>query len=629
MKNKPIRFFLFLFCVLVSNNAVAAVDAASLSQLLISKMTVASATLSSTALIALGGFATLQLFITNYGLLKSGADIESAVAKFAAGIAWVGVCIYIISNGPGFISGVGNEFFSIPGLSLPTVGTVMSNTAKTAGVIGALAIPIGVASNTLGMFMVYLLLGTIGIGCFFAFKIFMLQLELGLIVMLSPLSFAFLGLNALKDQGIAPFKSLISLIYRVMIIGVILSAFSIVDDSVNAVFKNLSLTEIVSGGVGTVMDTLVAALGAYLLLAYLLFKSDSIAASLASGSTNMGTADVASAAAAGAAAGAAIATGGVAGAGAAKSGVSSVSDMMKKLGGGGGPSVSNAGGGGGGGGGGTGAKPSMMSTAMPKPESVSSGGAKAATAVDPNFGTSKQKDGYDAGPGGQYGAAEAPKPESGDGGSGGAPMRSESPGNPDSSMEQQIKGDAERVESAMNTPGGDPIAAADKRSRPGGTNASPAQSGKDTAPSSSRGSQDTGLLTPSNGDYAAALGGSGGPGSTAGDGVGGNTPGDSPAANQPPASAVPEGMATAQGQPPSSDLQKPESSSSSAEAAGITTSTSDQLDKMSKSMASLTDEMAKMKVPEKPSFLGELGKTNQHIAQEKAATVVSINTHAD
>jgi type IV secretion system protein TrbL len=94
--------------------------------------------------------------------------------------------------------------------------------------------------------------------------------------------------------------------------------------------------------VSDVWNPVFAGLMIFSLMGYLAFKSDAIAANLASGSTNMGTADVASAAAMGAAAGAAIATGGASvAAGAAKAG-QPMGDFMKSLAGSGGGSVSNA-----------------------------------------------------------------------------------------------------------------------------------------------------------------------------------------------------------------------------------------------------------------------------------------------
>jgi hypothetical protein len=78
------------------------------------------------------------------------------------------------------------------------------------------------------------------------------------------------------------------------------------------------------------------------LMGYLAFKSDAMAANLASGSTNLGTSDVASAAAMGAAAGAAVATGGASAVAGAAKGGQSMGDIMKSLAGSGGGTVSNA-----------------------------------------------------------------------------------------------------------------------------------------------------------------------------------------------------------------------------------------------------------------------------------------------
>ena len=352
MMKRNVYFLLFLISIgIASANAAGAapVDSNSLVTLLITNMATVTSTLSSKAIIWLGAFATVQFIVTNIGLLKSGGDIEQMFGKLIGSLMWIGFCTYVLANGPDFIASVGDDFFAIPGLTIPTAGTIMSNTAKTAAVLGALAIPVGFASNTIGMFMVYLILIILAIGCFFAFKIFMLQLELGLVVMLSPLSFSFLGLNALKDQGIAPFKSLISLGYRIILIGLILSAFNVVDESVRNAFASFTEASIMDG-IGNVIETLFAALGSYLLLMYLIFKSDSIAASLAGGTTSMGTADVASAAAMGASAGAAAVLAPAAAMGTASKPIESMSSFMGKMGFGGGGSISNAGGGGTGGG---------------------------------------------------------------------------------------------------------------------------------------------------------------------------------------------------------------------------------------------------------------------------------------
>lgn len=120
-----------------------------------------------------------------------------------------------------------------------------------------------------------------------------------------------------------------------------MTAFSEVSNAIGLAASSIDRTSIVTGSFADSIQKILAALGAYIVLVYFVWKSDAIAASLAGGSTSMGTADIAGAAAAGAAAGAAIATGGASLAAAGSSAPASIADFMKNIGGGGG-SVSNA-----------------------------------------------------------------------------------------------------------------------------------------------------------------------------------------------------------------------------------------------------------------------------------------------
>jgi type IV secretion system protein TrbL len=344
MKSNKIAIAVFI--ALFNFNSFAAgpaIGADSVLSMMESAMAPAINKLVAQALIWLGVFGMLQFVITNYRLLKSDGDIQVVIAKTAGSVAWLGVCIYIINNGPQFIGAVGNQMFGLLGLTLPTPGSIIASTIAVVASLAALAVGVGgvgiIGSTTAGMLLVYILLFILAIGMFFAFKIFMIQLELGLIVMLSPLSFSFLGLDALKDQGIAPFKALISLAYRIILLTVILSAFTEVGNVASAALSDVTLN-FITNGIGKAMSIVLSALGAYFMLAYLVYKSDSIAATLASGSTSMGTGDIASAAAAGAAAGAAVASGGAAAAAAGTNVPQSMSSFMRGLGGGG--SVSNA-----------------------------------------------------------------------------------------------------------------------------------------------------------------------------------------------------------------------------------------------------------------------------------------------
>ncbi|WP_304350896.1 hypothetical protein [Comamonas testosteroni] len=306
--------------------------------------------LTSTAISWLGVFAVIQFVITNYGVLKSDGDIQTVIAKLFASLTWIGVCLYIINNGPDFIQGVGDEMMGIVGFQLPSASGIITQTVKISAVVATVAVGASITpgvGDTIGQLLLYIAIGLLVVGLLFAFKVFMLQLELGLIALLAPLSFAFLGLSTLKDQGIAPFKSLLSFTYRVIILTVILSAFGKVSDAVVDTLSSISAATIIANGLGNIVDTVLAAMGAYLLLAFLVWKSDGIASSMASGSTSLGNSDIASAAAAGAAAGAVVASAGAAAAGGAAQAPQSMANFMSGLNGGG--SIKNAGGMGGGG----------------------------------------------------------------------------------------------------------------------------------------------------------------------------------------------------------------------------------------------------------------------------------------
>ena len=294
------------------------------------------------AIMWLGSFMGIQLLITNLGLLKSGADIEAVFAKLLGSLLWFGFVVYVMNNGADFIDSVGtsviNKFMPTwlsPGYILAIVTTIAGALITGIGLSGIMVL--GSGSPMLALVLTVIMFVIVGVGLYVSIKIFMLKLELGLILVLAPLSFSLLGLNALKDQGIAPFKALISLIYRIVLFGIVCTAFKEVGTVTTAALDAIDWGNI--GGWVDAIKVVFSAMFAFPMLGYLVYKSDSIASSLAGGSTNMGPGDIAAAAAAGAAAGAVVASGGaVVGSG---NPVQTMSNFMKSLGGSGG-SVSNA-----------------------------------------------------------------------------------------------------------------------------------------------------------------------------------------------------------------------------------------------------------------------------------------------
>ncbi len=333
MKNRyiPYSFLLFIF---YSLSAQALVNEVGVSTVVTAAMQAAATNkILPMALTWLGCFMSLQFVITNFGLLKSGADIEAVIGKLIGSMLWFGFCVYVLNGAPHWLDQVGTFIlnkFSI-GFGVTAIITITTSICGVLiGLITAVGTSVlGTGNVPLGMILVFALLFIFIAGMYMAIKIFMLSLELGLIVMLSPLSFSFLGLNALKDQGIAPFKALISLMYRIVLVGIINDAAAQVLQSTYTELSALDFSNLSAWTDG--FQLLLGLLVAYPILLFLLYKSDSLASSLAGGSTNLGAGDLAGAVSAGVAGGMAAHAAGQA----ASAGVTKMSDVLKNMMGGG------------------------------------------------------------------------------------------------------------------------------------------------------------------------------------------------------------------------------------------------------------------------------------------------------
>lgn len=308
-------------------------------------------TLQTKAIQWLSAFMLLQFILTNLNLLKSGADIQAVWAKALGSLFWFGFCYWAMENGPQLIANVSNGFFTTASEISGGGGTfdAADIISKGCGAAADLIAQVTDASSYISLVPAVIIAGLLGIAVvlvsgFIAFKVFLLKVEAMLIVMMAPMSMTFMALQATKDQGIAPFKSLISLIYRIILLAVILAALKSVGQNLDTVIASVNKDSWASGMWGALFSATVA----YTLLGFLAYKSDSMAANLASGSTSLGTNDAAMGAAMGAAVGAALVSGGVAAAGGTTSKVQSMADFMKNLNTGGGE-IKNAGPGSGGG----------------------------------------------------------------------------------------------------------------------------------------------------------------------------------------------------------------------------------------------------------------------------------------
>ena len=331
------RFIIFFTLFLLSGLAFAADPATpdiSIVNTVNEAIKLASTSIMPQALKWLGAFMGLQFVVTNINIIKSDGDLAAFTAKLLGTLLWFMFCFYVIQNGPDFINSVGNGVLTKFAPNLPSPGSII---AATLGICTSIFIGVvatgtsiaGIGNSSIAMTLVYICFFIFAIGSFMAIKLIMLQLELGLMVMMAPLNFSFLGLTALRDQGIAPFKSLMSLIFRIILLGVVFTAFSKVVETTGVQLDSYSWKNPFDWP--SKVELIFSALFAFPVCAYLVWKSDSIAASLASGSTNMGTGDVASAAAAGAALGAAAGAGGATAVETAGKAGQSMSDVIKNL----------------------------------------------------------------------------------------------------------------------------------------------------------------------------------------------------------------------------------------------------------------------------------------------------------
>lgn len=312
--------------------------------------------LRTTALRLLAILMLLQFTISNIKLIGQAADIDRVYAKLTGSLLWFTFCTIVIFDGSSFIykgadyflekaagwSGTG--FFNpanvmyegIHMFSNLMIASVGGSVSKGANIIGILFGGLAIFPAMLVMVVGLVIMVTCTI---IAVKLFMLTLEVAIVVALSPLSFSLLGMDALRDQGIAPFKYLIALIYRIVMLAMLVSSIQTVGNNLTSVLDKIS------PDVGNPWSPIFAALFGYILIAFVAFKSDAIAASLANGSAQLSSSDMAGSVAAGVAAGMAVATGGAAAMAMASQGKQAMSDFVK--GGAGGMQVGPSPGGGG------------------------------------------------------------------------------------------------------------------------------------------------------------------------------------------------------------------------------------------------------------------------------------------
>lgn len=329
------------------------------------------------------GLSMINFIMIGYKEIQNG-EIDRSIGSFVKAFIWLSFVVWVmmpapdpvsagLSNGANFIQSVVDQFMKLAStltggdsqtafgaadvmnVGLNASHNLIASVAKaTTGNVVNLVLAVALPNVTIFTALMLMVMNAIILlSCgYIAVKIFMVKLDAAIVITISPLCFALAGLAALKEQGMAPFKNLITIVFRIVILAAIVSTMKIVSDYLTQVLDTNA-----AGGVSDIWSPITAAIFGYVLLAFLAHKSDGIASAMSSGSSMFGSSDVAGAAAIGAAVGSALATGGASAvAGAAKI-PQAMGDFMKTAE----ASISNASGGGSGGGGGGGNRQSGFS----------------------------------------------------------------------------------------------------------------------------------------------------------------------------------------------------------------------------------------------------------------------------
>lgn len=308
---KKLLLFSILLLLPVTSFAVAtdATTAAKIVQdALAASTTLIFNELSSTAFKMLSIFMMMQFFIINFRSLISGAEIQAVFAKLFGFFAWGTIVYYTMDHGVAWLTQISQFFYeranAVSGTSfspgyvmefgLTITANLLNAVGDAQGVLGSLN-PLPSIMTGACSFVILLITGLI------AFKVFMLLAETSIVIALAPFSFAFLGLSMLKEQGLVPFKYLISMAYRAMIYAAIIAAMGTLGTHIVAVLR--VLPTLPNTDIWTPIFSVILGYG---MLGALAMRADSIAAMLSSGSSQITTGDAGAVAAAAAAAGGAV-----------------------------------------------------------------------------------------------------------------------------------------------------------------------------------------------------------------------------------------------------------------------------------------------------------------------------------
>lgn len=235
----------------------------------------------------------LQWILSNWKEVFSG-ELSSQMQKVAGLMTWAGVCFWAMGNQDilstmftGYLS-LASDITGIKftpenvwanGVDLQNNMVIAFN--KRTGAADSLYSALkNFLPSLLLMFaciMILVCYGTIALSILVAIT------EFWLMFTVTPIAIAMLGLQAFRDQGMAPLKGVMSLGMRVIILGVIVKVLSAVQAEVVNAFDNMPQVN--------PMSVVWYALGGVFACAVMSFNAGKIAAAIASGSSNFSGSD--------------------------------------------------------------------------------------------------------------------------------------------------------------------------------------------------------------------------------------------------------------------------------------------------------------------------------------------------
>lgn len=248
----------------------------------------------------------LQWLLSYWKDVVGGSEIPAMLGKMVGMMMWCGASIWMIDNIDlmnvlykqylalaGEISGLQSGFSP---LSIVRKGQDVVTATHTAMANRAGASWLAIGENVLAAGSL-IVTDVVILGAFFvlALSLFMVSVEFSMIMAITPLSLALIPLSALRDQGIAPLKGLLSVGLRVLILGVVMAVAQSLSDTVIASLNNNGLQGSEGGTIlGRMFEYLAGIMGCAVMSIY----SGKIAAAIASGSASFSGADLVSGASA-------------------------------------------------------------------------------------------------------------------------------------------------------------------------------------------------------------------------------------------------------------------------------------------------------------------------------------------